>query len=220
MNQDDEHLNEDHHHTSKSSICNVQVEQSRFVTVHLDEEIKGANYYRQVVDLLAQLQKEDTVQFLINSGGGDYYGMTSIVEAIKNTEANVVGVILGMAASAASIIAMQCPTIVVCDSAIMMIHSLSYGIYGKESDVRSYTQFMTKQTDKLIRSTYDGFLTKQEIEQVIQGAEIWMDADEIRNRLENKQKQFLRKQKQQNKTSTRNTSKPTQENITEYQAQE
>ena len=177
------------------SIFSTRVQHNKLITLHLDENIQEPSYYRGIVDELMGLTQNDSVQILINSHGGDYYGMLTLIESIRNTEADVLAVITGMAASAASIIALSCPSLMICDGATMMIHSLSYGTFGKESDVRSYTQFMTKQTDKLIRQTYDGFLTKQEIDEVIQGREIWFDAEEIRERAARRTKFLARQSK-------------------------
>jgi len=197
LNNEEEDNSAQQYHSKVGNIHNITYTQKKLLTIHLDENIMPPNYYRAVVDEMMRLTEDDVVQILINSHGGDYYGMLSIIESIRNTDADVLAVITGMAASAASIIALSCPKMIVCDGATMMIHSLSYGTFGKESDVRSYTQFMTKQTDKVIRQTYEGFLNKKEIEEVIQGREIWLDAEEIRERANNKEKYLLNLEKKQ-----------------------
>ena len=125
------------------------------------------------------------------------YGMFSILSSLEETEASSMAILEGEVASAASIIALNCDTVIVASNATMMIHNISFGSNGKMSDVQRHVAFTKRQSERLIDSTYEGFLSPEEIKDVHKGLEFWMDADEILVRLEARQAYFEEKYKEE-----------------------
>lgn len=157
-------------------------------TVTIDEPFVSPSYYRGVVSMLMGATEDDTVIFLINSPGGQLNGLLALVEGVKMTDANTLAVLVGECASAASMFALHCDTIFVSDNATMLCHNISYGTGGKGSDILSHVQHVSKTSEKLLRKTYEHFLSKTEIDEMINGREIYLDSDEIKQRLEQKEK--------------------------------
>ncbi len=157
---------------------------NRCIKVHLDENIKEPKYYRTVLQGIDSLGEGDVVLLSINSYGGQLDGAIAIINAIQNTDAEVHASIEGVAASAASLIALASPSISVSPYATMMVHSATFGAFGKQSDVISHASFVDKQVRGLMNSVYKDFLTDKELEEVIMGKELWFDAEEIVRRLE------------------------------------
>lgn len=157
---------------------------NRCIKVFLDENIREAKYYRTVLQGVDSLGEGDLVLLNINSYGGQLDGAIAIINAIENTEADVHASIEGIAASAASLIALAAPSISVSPYATMMVHAATFGAFGKQSDVISHASFVDKQVRNLMGSVYKDFLTDKELEEVIMGKELWFDAEEIVRRLE------------------------------------
>jgi hypothetical protein len=67
-----------------------------------------------------------------------------------------------------------------------MIHTASFGSSGNTPTVKAHTDFTVKQCEKLLLDAYEGFLTKAEIEKVLNGIELWFNAEEIKPRLRNR----------------------------------
>jgi ATP-dependent protease ClpP protease subunit len=169
----------------------LQERSSTLARFFIDEDVKDGRYYRPVVQYLLNTNEGDIAEIYINSGGGSLEGCTQIIEAIRLSSADVYGIITGDCHSAASIIALNCHDVLVTDSAQMLVHSASYGSpRSKQSDIKNFVEFSTKQLDKLIASTYEGFLSESEIKDVQGGKELWFDADEIRARLEKRNEYF------------------------------
>lgn len=156
--------------------------------VFLDSPIEEPSEYRELLSILFNSTEEDTVNIFINSEGGQLDTALAIVEALKNTEAQVTAVLIGACHSAASIISMYCDQVAVLDSAYSMVHTASFGSAGSTGNVKSHTEFTVRQVEKLLNDTYEGFLTKDELAKVKQGVELWFDADEIRTRMESRVK--------------------------------
>ena len=157
---------------------------NRCIKVFLDENIREAKYYRTVLQGIESLGEGDVVLLSINSYGGQLDGAIAIINAIENTEADVHASIEGVAASAASLIALASPSISVSPYATMMVHAATFGAFGKQSDVISHASFVDKQVRNLMGSVYKDFLSEKELEEVIMGKEFWFDAEEIVRRLE------------------------------------
>lgn len=159
--------------------------------VPIDEDIKDANYYREVSQLLMEASEDDLIVLHINSPGGLLSGAQTMIEALKNTEAHTLGILIGSCASAASLIAMYCMDIVVTDSADMLVHSPRGGALGKVYDMHSSSEHTMKMTNRLYREAYEGFLTEDEIKEVVAGKELWLDADQTRERFNARTEYFI-----------------------------
>ena len=152
--------------------------------VFLDTEIGEPPNYRDLISLLFNANENDSINIFINSQGGHLNSALAIIEGIKHSNAQVTGIIMGECYSAASMIALNCHNVVVLESANMMIHTASFGAAGNTGNVKAYTDFTVKEVEKLLISTYEGFLTSDEIEKIKTGVEIWLSAEDISKRME------------------------------------
>jgi ATP-dependent protease ClpP protease subunit len=154
------------------------------LSVAIDEPIREPKYYRAIAEEITNLGQHDTVQFRVNSPGGRLDGLVVLLNAIENTEADVVCFIEGECHSAASILALHCPNVIISPYASMMVHHVSYGTAGKDSDVVSMVMHNTAYCKELFMDTYKYFLSDQEVQDVLNGKEIWLRANDIKERLE------------------------------------
>jgi len=161
----------------------TKVETRTTLTVPIDQEFHSPSYYRHVVAAINDLTEEDKIVFEINSDGGSAAGLIALLSAIERSPAISIAVINGMAASAASILALRCDVCLLTDNAAMMCHNASFSTGGKSFDVASHVSFERKRSDDLMRKTYEYFLEEHEIEDLLKGIEFWFDAEEISSRL-------------------------------------
>lgn len=171
---------------------------SRCIKAYLDEGIKEAKYYRNWIQSVESLNEGDLVYLSVNSYGGYLDGAIAIINAMRSTDANVHVCIDGVAASAASLIALAAPSVSVSEYASMMIHAATFGAFGKQSDVISHASFVDKQVKALMHDIYKDFLTEEEFKDVIVGREIWLDSEEIVKRLKRRSEiQEMREKEEQ-----------------------
>lgn len=157
---------------------------SKMIKAYLDEDIKDAKYYRPLIHAIETASDGDLIYLSINSYGGYLDGAVALINAFDSTDAKVHCCIDGVAASAASLIALAAPSITVSPYASMMIHAATFGSFGKQSDVMSHASFVDKRVKNLMAKVYMDFLTETEFAEVLMGREMWFDADEIVERLE------------------------------------
>lgn len=151
---------------------------------YLTGEIGKAEDYVDLCNILRSASAQDEVVVRIRSGGGSVHTGNMIINAINESEANVIGFIESDCGSMATFIFLACDTWGVSDSAEFFCHTCSYGSWGKEHENFAQAEFIRKQAHKQMRARYENFLTSQEIEMVISGTDIYLDADEIMERLE------------------------------------
>lgn len=156
------------------------------ITLHLDEEIREPKYYRYLFNELESLTENCIVRIRMNTTGGSLAGAFAILEAIENTRATVYCHIVGECHSSGSIIALSCPYISVGKNASMLIHAPSYGGSGKSNELGTQSSHYGEQFSKLYGETYKDFLSESEIKEVLKGHDIWLNAEEITTRLDNK----------------------------------
>jgi len=157
---------------------------------NLDEDIKEPSYYRNLIEVLNNATEQDLVVLNINSFGGHLASAISIIDALRNTRANTLAWISGSAYSAAGLIALSCQNVEVGEFATFMCHNSQYGLGGYTTDIKDRALFEHKMTSKIMQSVYRFFLSPEEIESVLMNKTIWMDSDEIIERLSYMQEKF------------------------------
>lgn len=121
--------------------------------------------------------KGQPVTVHINSGGGDVFAGLAISNAIKNY-GKVTVAIDGLAASAASLIAMGGAKITMASNALMMIHEARVGVMGY-FDIADLTKMQNELTaiKGSIIATYQSRAKDADIQSMVE-AETWFSAQE------------------------------------------
>ena len=157
-------------------------------TIYIDEELVSPSEWRQELETIRTAQAGDTVHVRLNTVGGSDVVMGAFVKAIAETQAHVVGHIEHMCCSAGTIIFLACHSYVVSDDCEFMIHTASLGYGGKQNNFYEFSTFNNKANERLMRKYYKDFLTEEEINQALKGADFWFDSEEVIQRLENRDK--------------------------------
>lgn len=116
----------------------------------------------------------DSLEVIINSGGGDVHSASEIYTDLKSYAGRVETRIVGLAASAASVIAMAGDRVLIAPTGEMMIHNSSTGSRGDHRDM-SKTSEMLQNTDKTIANAYrlkSGLEEKELLD--LMGEETWL----------------------------------------------
>lgn len=91
----------------------------------------------------------DELEVEINSGGGDVFSGSEIYTALKSYQGNVIVKIVGLAASAASVIAMAGKKVVMSPTAQMMIHNVSSMASGDHRDMAHASEVLKNANDTI-----------------------------------------------------------------------
>lgn len=118
------------------------------------------------------------IHLRINSPGGDVFAARSMCTAVKEHSSKVVVHIDGVAASAASFLAMQGDEIIIADGAFFMIHLASTFAWGDEMEFEKTRGLLMKIDNSIVKTM--AARTKADAEQVTawMREETWFDDDE------------------------------------------
>jgi ATP-dependent Clp protease protease subunit len=121
---------------------------------------------------------DEELEVHINSGGGSVFAGSEIYTMLKEHTANIVVKITGLAASAASFIAMAGDKVMISPSAQIMIHNASTSAWG-DKGVMEQGRGMLSSTDEAIANVY-AIKTGMKHEELLtmMNKETWLNAQE------------------------------------------
>ena len=163
--------------STSSQVCHTHV-------IQLYEDITHPSEYREELNLINNASDMDTIVLDICTDGGVMDTAMLFKRALFNTTAHTVAIIGPSCSSAGSIIALSCKEHVLDDTSNLMIHTSTYGLVAKDTDIFEHANFSRKQLRKLYEDVYSGFLSLEDLEDVIKGTPFYFDADDIAERLE------------------------------------
>ncbi|WP_459955158.1 head maturation protease, ClpP-related [Nocardia sp. IFM 10818] len=126
---------------------------------------------------LAQLSA-DTITVRINSPGGDVYEAIALLNTLRGHRARIVTVVDGIAASAASFVAMAGDEVVVCRNAELMIHDAWVYASGNAEEMRRHADNLDRISDNIASIYADRAGGTVEEWRAVMQAETWFSASE------------------------------------------
>lgn len=157
-------------------------------TIRLDRELTIPSDFQEELYTLRQATENDVVHILLNGPGGSDAVMKAFLSSMAQTPAHIITEIEGSCNSALTMIFLAGDEFRVSDDSEFMIHTASFGYGGKENNVRQFVEFNAKANERLMHKYYKHYLSPEEIEEVIEGKDVWHNADDIIERLEKRQK--------------------------------
>ena len=124
------------------------------------------------------VDKEATIHLRINSPGGSVFAARAMEQALRDHKGTVIVHIDGLAASAATFIAMAGDEVIMAKGAMFMIHKAWTGMWGNANDLRKEADLLDK-IDGTLAETYAS-KTGKELAQVANwmADETWFTAAE------------------------------------------
>lgn len=128
----------------EASMAGDVLELSMLDIVGEDWWTGGGITSKGVQEKLAANPKAKTIKILLNSPGGDAFEGLAIQSLLRRHGANVEIEVVGLAASAASIIAMAGDTIAMHEGSLMMVHEPWTFAVGDAAEMRTTADFLDK----------------------------------------------------------------------------
>ena len=129
--------------------------------------------------VLEKANGED-IEVEINSGGGSVFAGSEIYTALKSYKGNVIVKIVGLAASAASVIAMAGNKVMMSPTAQIMIHNVSSRAEGDYRDMEHTAEVLRNANDTIANAYRIKTGKTQEELLALMDKETWMTADKAK----------------------------------------
>lgn len=149
----------------------------------LTDEILEPRAYNELCYKLKTASPAEQFVLYINTPGGLIDAATMVVDAITTSKAKVTAEISGTVASAGTIITLACDSVEVADHTAFMIHNYSGGMVGKGHEMKARQEFVDAALNASFKVFYKDFLSEEEMDDVIDGKDLWMGKDEVVARL-------------------------------------
>lgn len=150
--------------------------------IFLTSGIAEPHLYNEACYFLRNADEECTAYVYLNTPGGMIDSAFMITDAIKNSKAKVIACLSGTVASAGTLITMACDEIQVTPHVSFMIHNYSAGMVGKGHEMKARQKFVDEHLNNAFKDYYNGFLSEEEMDKVIEGTDMWMGTDEVLER--------------------------------------
>ena len=160
------------------------VKNGREIDAYITAEIVDPIEYNELCHMIRNATSKEVIRLHINTPGGRLDSSSMIIDAIGQSEAYVIGVLSGTVASAGTMIALACDELECSSYLEFMIHYFSGGTGGKGNEIKAHSSFINKHMPMVFKKMYAGFLTDKEIEDVIEGKDIWLNGNEVMERFE------------------------------------
>lgn len=108
---------------------------------------------KKVIDLINQAKNNEDLEVEINSGGGSVFAGSEIYTALKSYSGKVITKVVGLAASAASVVTMAGDVILISPTGQIMIHNASGGFGGDYRDMEKGAEIL-KNVNATISNAY------------------------------------------------------------------
>lgn len=119
-----------------------------------------------------------TIHLRINSPGGSVFGARAMEQALRDHSARVVAHIDGLAASAASFVAMAADEVIMGKGALMMVHKSWMLAYGNSDDLITAADLLEKVDGTLVQTYADRAGKPASEVEAWMAAETWFTAQE------------------------------------------
>jgi ATP-dependent protease ClpP protease subunit len=168
---------------------------ARVHSFYLCGEVESAENYIEWFDIIRSCTVNDIVKVHINSYGGDLFTAIQMMRVLGECEGTVIVSVEGACMSAATMVFMTADMFEVSPHSMFMFHNYSGGAFGKGGEMIDQLVHERVWSEKLLREIYADFLTDKEIGSILDNKDIWMDGDEVVDRLEKKAKKVKRNSK-------------------------
>lgn len=152
--------------------------------IYITDVITGPEDYINVFDILINAREDEIIRFILSTPGGRLDTINKIRGLADLTKAKTIAVI-GDVASAGTILALSFDDIVVMPNIEFFVHNYSGGVGGKGHELYAHAAFLQKEMPKIFKDFYAGFLTAEEIDLIIAGQDLYLNAEEVEERWAN-----------------------------------
>ncbi len=162
---------------------NFSGEYGSVMDFYLLGSIGEASEYIEWFHKIRNARPTDIINIHINCPGGNLFTTVQFLQVLSECKAHINMNVTGACMSAATLIFLQGDDFVINEHSAFLFHNYSGGMIGKGGEMYSNVIHDRKWSEKLFRSQYEDFLTVEEISNLVDDKDIWMDANTVVERL-------------------------------------
>ncbi|MGZ5485210.1 MAG: Clp protease ClpP [Nitrososphaeraceae archaeon] len=160
-----------------------QTFQFQHVHYYITSEIGEPDGYVDMIYRIQMADPNDTIYIHLNTPGGQLDTGVQLINAMQNSQANIITILEGSAYSLGTLIFLAGDQMIVNNNCMMMFHNFRGGIVGKGNEISLQLDATVKWFTELAKQIYIPFLSEDEFSRILKGEDLWMNSEEVRERL-------------------------------------
>lgn len=152
-------------------------------------------WYYKTINILRDATVNDIIELHLNTPGGSIYTGLNIIDAVNISKAKVNLHISGLCASCGTLIFAggKYNEIMINDHTTFLFHSVWSGTFGKVHEMKDVVQNTEEQMKLMFEEIYKDILTRDELDEIYKGRELYLLGRDVKERLENRELKRQRK---------------------------
>ena len=170
---------------------------NRFV-INITSDFDSSDTYDEIVALLSSATESDEIVWNISSYGGFVNSLQMILGWKAMCPAHQTHVLHSNADSCASVFFLSdADQYIVGDGATMFLHEVQAGVSGTTSNMIRHMEHLKETNETFIKRSYSGFVSEEEMDQILMGVEVFLTSEQIRERLTARQEKRSKETQEQ-----------------------
>ena len=170
-----------------SSYESVRVSSmTSYIEISIDRDITAPEDFREELAAIKSSKEGDVIHITINTAGGRLDTTSAILSAMRGSKAHIITEAVGTVASAGTLIFLAGDEFKINQDLDFMAHTASGGMGGKSNNIVEQALHQQKSIQNMFTYAYQHFLSDSEIESMLNGADYWMEAEEVAERLKSR----------------------------------
>lgn len=145
--------------------------------IELDDEIQCVSQFSTAIQILEQAKEDDEIVIMLQTPGGSVNAGEAFIHAMRKCAAPIHIVATGGVHSMGTHILLEADSLELSHGFNALLHCGSDGAYGGVNEYRVKAAFDAKFRERQFRESYEGFLSEEEIQAMLDGKDIWLDAE-------------------------------------------
>lgn len=166
---------EDDEFVSEFSVSYVPQRSGTYI-IEINDTIKKVGQFSSAIQALTLASEEDEVELQIQSYGGSLDAADAFIHAIRKCKAHVHAIATGNVSSAATFILLEAESFELSEGFNATLHCGSLGSGGAYNEYKQQTDFYNKFMPATLRRYYEGFVEPHELDEMLNGKDIILDA--------------------------------------------
>jgi ATP-dependent protease ClpP protease subunit len=177
-------------------VGNPRVQMVRDFPIFVHESIESPTDVVPIVDTLRQLEEGDNVTMYVSGVGGCVSSVDLLIHEMQSAQARGVHihcVCTGLLASAFSFIPLYADSFELSEGFHALLHAGSANMGGTIPEFKASSAFTIKYMESRLRSVYKHFLSEKELDDMLEGKDLWLDASAWIDRFQKRNELFAEK---------------------------
>jgi ATP-dependent protease ClpP protease subunit len=180
-------------------ICFEHNNPGKTFHIYLLDEIQFPKEYINIIHTIKTASPHDIIYMYLNTPGGYLDTGVQLISAMRASQAHVITVLEGTVASLGALLFLCGDEFIVNPHILLMIHNHSGGQWGKGHEYLAKAEATAKWFETIARDVYRDFLTEDELKEMLDGKDFWLQTEDVKKRLERKIKAVNKRMKEKEK---------------------